>query len=319
MKHGIGIQSSIWNNNLKSLGLLFGFPLVVMFMVWICALAAYLSMSFGITIAWERAFNLANEFIYSYWHWVLGCVCVWFFFAWCFHQKLINRKVHAVALERKENVVVHRLLENLCISRGMRVPQLFVIETEALNAFASGLSEKTAAITLTRGLINQLEEDELEAVLAHELTHIIHKDTRLLVIAIIFVGIIGTITNYMVRGVFTRRVHHSGARGSGHMLGALMVLVVGFLGGLMGLVIRLAISRRREFMADAGAVQLTKDSDALIRALEKITQNSVVEDIDDTMRVMMIHYPSKKKWFGLARFFSTHPPTEDRIAVLKHY
>ena len=129
-----------------------------------------------------------------------------FLIAWFSHTSIIKRATGSQPLERKENKRVYNLTENLCISRGMKMPKVYVIEDDSLNAFASGLSDKTFAVTLSRGIINKLEDDELEAVIAHELTHIINRDVRLLIVSIIFVGIFAFITEMAFRSLrFTGR------------------------------------------------------------------------------------------------------------------
>ena len=305
MKHGIGLQSSIWNNNLKSVFLLLTFPFVILAMCWF------------VFLAMEGTVEGANKLALESFIFVIGGVVVWFVIAWFSHQSLINKETHARPLERKENPKVYNLLENLCISRGITMPKLFIIDSDALNAYASGISEKTYAVTLTSGIINRLEDDELEAVIAHELSHIMNRDVRLLIISVIFVGIISMISEMLVRGVlrggFGRR-RGGGNNGGGHIVIILMVIAVAAFGYLLSIFIRFALSRRREYLADAGAVELTKNSDALIRALEKISGNSDIEGVDDDVKQMMID--NEVSFLGM---FATHPPIKDRIAVLKNY
>ncbi len=306
MQHGIGLQSSIWNNNLKSIFLLFSFPFVILAMCW--------CIFFAMQGTLEGANQMASEsFIY-----VIVGVVVWFIVAWFSHQSLINKETHARPLERKENPKVYNLLENLCISRGIKMPKLFIIDSDALNAYASGINEKTYAVTLTSGIIARLEDDELEAVIAHELSHIMNRDVRLLIISIIFVGIISIISEMIVRGVLHggvgRRRSGGNNNGGGHIVMILIVIAVAAFGYLLSILIRFSLSRRREYLADAGAVELTKNSDALIRALQKISGNSNIEGVDDDVKQMMID--NEVSFLGM---FATHPPIEDRIAVLKNY
>ena len=162
--------------------------------------------------------------------------------------------------------------ENLCISRGLKVPNLYVIDTDEMNAYASGIDEKSFAITVTRGLLERLNDKEMEAVLGHELTHIINRDCRLLIITVVFVGMISFAAQMMWRGmrfsVYGRNMRDQ--RGGGGV--ALLMLIAGIMlliGYVMALVLRFAISRKREYLADAGSVELTKDPEALISALRK--------------------------------------------------
>ncbi|PIR38652.1 MAG: protease [Alphaproteobacteria bacterium CG11_big_fil_rev_8_21_14_0_20_39_49] len=302
MQHGIGLQSSIWNNNLKSMFLLLSFPFVILGMCW--------AVFFAMTGTVQEANKMATDgFVFV----VMGVV-IWFVIAWFSHQSLINKETHARPLERKENPKVYNLLENLCISRGITMPKLFIIDSEALNAYASGISEKTYAVTLTRGIIEKLEDDELEAVIAHELAHIINRDVRLLIVSIIFVGIISVISEMLVRSVFRGFSGRKSDNGKGQIVMILIVIAVAAIGYLLSILIRFALSRRREFLADAGAVELTKNSDALVRALQKISGNSNIEGVDDDVKQMMID--NQVSFLGM---FATHPPINDRIAVLKNY
>jgi heat shock protein HtpX len=294
------------------------FPLVIGGMVWALLFAFNLQMTdeHGNLLV-GQAFDNANTMLKGIWIYIFAGVGIWFIIAWFSHQSLINKDTNARPLQRKENPKVYNLLENLCISRGLKMPKLFIIESDVLNAYASGISEKTYAITLTQGIIDKLEDDELEAVIAHELSHIMNRDVRLLIISIIFVGIISMISEMLVRNVF--RASLMGGRGNGRQSGKgkivliIAVLLIAAVGYLLSIFIRFALSRRREYLADAGAVELTKNSDALIRALEKISGNSDL-DVDDDVKQMMIE--NKKSFLGM---FATHPPIEDRIAVLRNY
>ena len=199
------------------------------------------------------------------------------------------------------------------------MPSLRIMETSARNAFASGLTERQYTVSVTRGLMETLETDELEAVLAHELSHIRHKDVRLLVISVIFVGIISFVGEMMARGLFRGSLRRAGGsrRGSGGtaaiiILVALAIVAVAY---ALAIVIRFALSRRREYMADAGAVELTKNPDAMIRALEKISGAYEVEKAPGEVREMFIF----DKASGFASLFSTHPSLEQRVEALRAY
>lgn len=302
MQHGIGLQSSIWNNNLKSVILLVSFPLIIGGMCWLALFASFADV------------NAANNVSLAYWWVVLAVVGIWFLIAWFSHQRIINKETHARPLERKERPEVYNLLENLCISRGVTMPKLFIIDSDVLNAYASGVNEKTYAITLTRGIIDALEEDELEAVIAHELSHILNRDVRLLVVSIVFVGIISVLAEMMVRGAFHGAIGRRSGNGKSRLFFIVMALLIAAIGYFLAILIRFALSRRREYLADAGAVELTKDSEALVRALQKISGNSDLKGVDDDVKQMMID--NQKSFLGM---FATHPPINDRIAVLQNY
>jgi len=244
----------------------------------------------------------------------------WFGVAYVGHQAIINASTGSKPVERTVEPELYNLLENLALSRGMPMPTLRIIETDALNAFASGLTEDKAVVTVTRGLMDGLESDELEAVLAHELSHIRHRDIRLLVIAVVFVGIISFVGEIVFRGMFHTNLGRSSGRqrrGGGVNAGALVLIAVAILAISYGLamVTRFALSRRREYLADAGAVELTKNPDAMIRALQKISGHSEMKKAPSEVREMMFDNHET----GFAGFFATHPPIEKRIEALVEF
>src|SRR5262249_17267571 len=161
----------------------------------------------------------------------------------------------------------YNLLENLCISRGIPMPRLQIIETDVLNAYASGMSEKNYRVAVTRGLLNTLDDNELEAVLAHELTHIRNGDVQLMVVAVIIAGVITLFGEVVFRGLgrarWTSGRSSGGGKGKGGGAIAIVIaLVIIAIAWFLSLVIRFALSRSREYLADAGSVELTKNPDA---------------------------------------------------------
>jgi heat shock protein HtpX len=208
---------------------------------------------------------------------------------------------------------------------GMKMPKLKIIETDALNAFASGLNEKNYSVTLTRGIINKLDDDELEGVIAHELMHIRNKDVKLLVISIIFVGIFSLIIQIAFRsllyGSMTRSRRKDGKGGGGLII---VILVVSLVAYLISLLFKFALSRKREFMADAGAAEMTRNPLALANALRKISGNSKVDSVksDDVKEMFIDNGPddnSANFLGGIGGLFATHPPIKDRISVLEQF
>ena len=213
----IGLQSQISSNNRKSILLLIAFPLLLLGLVWLFFFAINIYLNDEIV-----SFNIDtvhSGFLYSVPYVTIGVV-IWFLIAWFSHSSMIQRATGSKPLERKENKRVYNLTENLCISRGMKMPKIYIIEDDSLNAFASGLSDKTFAVSLSRGIINKLEDDELEAVIAHELTHIINRDVRLLIVSIIFVGIFTFITEMAFRSL------RFAGRGRGKKEGGAIVIVL---------------------------------------------------------------------------------------------
>jgi heat shock protein HtpX len=227
--------------------------------------------------------------------------------------------VGARGLSRKEAPEIYNLLENLCVSRGLTMPALNIIESPALNAFASGLTEKSYKVTVTRGLVDALDKNELEAVLAHELTHIMNRDVRLLVIAVIFVGIFSFFGEIVFRSTYYRGVRVGGhSRGrKGDSRGGGMLILVGVLfiiiAYALALAIRFSLSRKREYLADAGAAELTRNPDAMISALKKISGRSLIDAPNDIQQMMV------ENTARFAGIFATHPPIDKRIDALVNY
>ena len=317
----IGLQSQISSNNRKSILLLIAFPLLLLGLVWLFFFALHMYMadetiSFNIDV-------VHSGFLYSVPYVTIG-VLVWFLIAWFSHTSIIKRATGSQPLERKENKRVYNLTENLCISRGMKMPKVYVIEDDSLNAFASGLSDKTFAVTLSRGIINKLEDDELEAVIAHDLTHIINRDVRLLIVSIIFVGIFAFITEMAFRSLrFTGRGR--GKKEGGAIAIVLIVVVLGIVGMVFSSFFRFALSRKREYLADAGAAEMTKNPLALANALRKISKDPWIEAVKrDDVAQMFIDHPTKKKdRKSMGTFFNgifaTHPPIKERIQILEQF
>lgn len=317
----IGLQSQISSNNRKSILLLIAFPLLLLALVWLFFFAINIFLSDEIV-----SFNIDtvhSGFLYSVPYVTIG-VMIWFLIAWLSHSSMIRRATGSKPLVRKENKRVYNLTENLCISRGLKMPKIYIIEDDSLNAFASGLSDKTFAVSLSRGIINKLEDDELEAVIAHELTHIINRDVRLLIVSIIFVGIFTFITEMAFRSLrFAGRGR--GKKEGGAIVIVLIVVVLGIIGMILSSFFRFTLSRKREYLADAGAAEMTKKPLALASALKKISKDPWIEAVKrDDVAQMFIDHPTKKKdRKSLSTFFNgifaTHPPIKERIQVLEQF
>ena len=317
----IGLQSQISSNNRKSILLLIAFPLLLLGLLWLFFFAINIYLNDEIV-----SFNIDtvhSGFLYSVPYVTIGVV-IWFLIAWFSHSSIIQRATGSKPLGRKENKRVYNLTENLCISRGMKMPKIYIIEDDSLNAFASGLSDKTFAVSLSRGIINKLEDDELEAVIAHELTHIINRDVRLLIVSIIFVGIFTFITEMAFRSLrFAGRGR--GKKEGGAIVIVLIVVVLGIIGMILSSFFRFTLSRKREYLADAGAAEMTKNPLALASALKKISKDPWIEAVKrDDVAQMFIDHPTKKKdRKSLSTFFNgifaTHPPIKERIQVLEQF
>nr|WP_240454488.1 M48 family metallopeptidase [Caulobacter sp. 17J65-9] len=244
---------------------------------------------------------------------------LWYAIAFYAHQGIIDAATGARRVSRAEQPELYNLLENLCISRGQPTPELRLVNSDVLNAWASGLSDRRMVITVTRGLVETLDRDELECVLAHELTHVINRDARLLVVAAIFAGVITLLAQFIYRvlgssdGRTFRRSRSRDSNGNGTAL-VLIALAVAAVGYLLAIVIRFAISRGREYVADAGAVELTKNPDAMIGALQKISGRSQLDAPDDIQAMFIDNHEQ-----GFAGLFDTHPPIAARIEALVRY
>ncbi len=319
-----GLQTHIWNNNGKSVLLMAGFPVLLLLLTYgLFLLFAGLS---GASIGKDAVagpFLWAADALSRAWPFAIAGAILWFGIAYAFYQSIIDAATGARLVERQSEPRLYNLFENLCISRGIKTPALRIMEVEGMNAFATGLHEGQYSVTVTRGLMNALNDEELEAVLAHELTHIRNRDVRLLVISVVFVGIFSFVGEIAFRGL----LHSGGMRSSGggsrsssrDSGGGAIVAIVAALAMIaiayaLAIVIRFALSRRREYLADAGAVELTKNPDAMISALQKISGNAVV-NAPSEVREMFIENPHS----DFASLFATHPPIEKRVDRLARY
>jgi heat shock protein HtpX len=217
---------------------------------------------------------------------------------------------------RQEAPRLYNLLENLCISRGITMPKLKVIEDDNLNAFATGMNDKQYSITVTSGLINSLNDAEIESVLGHELTHIRNGDVRMLVIAVIIAGVIGFFAELVFRLMFQGGFGWRGGRSSSDRKGGGVVILIAIaliaVAWILSVVIRFALSRKREYLADAGSVELTKNPDAMIAALRKIEGRGELPAATSAVMEMCIDNPR----VGFSNVFDTHPPIDARVAAL---
>lgn len=321
----VGLSTAVWNNNLRSLFLLCFYPLLLTGMVWaICYLigASLLPPPPGTSFDFMRPVAYASHTAMTYMPMIITGVLIWFMIAWFFNTRMVRALSHSHPVSRQEEPALYNMLENLCITEGMKMPRLEIIESHARNAFASGVDEKSYSITVTRGLLTALQPDEVEAVLGHELTHIINRDVRLLIVSIIFTGLLGFAAQmawssfrYNMWAGSGRNYSRSRQQGSANnvpiilfILGVMAILWIGYAATLLT---RFALSRRREFMADAGSVQLTKNPEAMMRALLRISQRDRIPEATGDIALMCIE--NSAPFLGL---FATHPPLEARIRAI---
>lgn len=299
----VGLQQQINRNNFRSTLLLIAFPAVIIAAVY------------GVTYFMYMDVRAANYLTVRYLPFVLGAVGIWFLIAWWGHSSMIKLATRSHTLERKDNMRVYNLVENLCMSKGMKMPKVNIIESDALNAFASGLNEKTYTVTLTRGIIDKLNDDELEGVIAHELMHIRNKDVRLLIISIIFVGILAFAVQIAFRSMLWGGSNRK--KQDGRLM--IIILIVSLVAYLLTILFKFALSRKREYLADAGAAEMTKKPLALASALRKISGRSEIENVKGDVKEMFISNESKGLFGGGGSLFATHPPIEKRIQVLEQF
>lgn len=312
-----------------TIALLLLFPLIMITIVALFFFVMYLIMENGdLTVSPDEYIALFLQSI----PWTVGIVGLWFVIAYKSNSAMVRAATGARPLERRDNPHIYNLVENLCMSCGMNTPRINIVASPELNAFASGIDEGSYAVTLTTGIIDRLNDDELSGVIGHELTHIRNKDTRLLIVSIIFVGILGTlasIASVLLRSLFRANFYRSLSNRRGKNEGGAAIIGVMIVGTLVALLCisigyfftsltRFAISRRREYLADAGGAELTHNPLALASALRKISgapsqMNSSREDLAQ----MYICNPFQTNFWN--RIFATHPPIEKRIAILEQF
>jgi heat shock protein HtpX len=307
-----GLYSHIQSNKRRSIALLIGLFFLVYVLVYAGAvLGEALSINAPLDVLMRRALTDAVSALPFA---TIGTV-VWILVAYKFHQSMIDALTGGREVTRAEQPRLYNLLENLCISRGITMPKLKVADDPALNAFATGMNEKQYAITVTSGLLERLDDAELESVLGHELTHIRNGDVRMLVIAVIIAGAISFFAELVFRLMFQGglRFGRGGRKSGGAAIAAILIAVaIIAVAWLLSLVIRMALSRSRELLADAGSVELTKNPDAMISALRKIEGRG--ELAGATSAVMEMCFDNPREEF--ADLFATHPPIDQRIQAI---
>jgi heat shock protein HtpX len=309
-----GLYTHIQSNKRRSIALLIGLFFLVYLMTFAGAIVAEV-MLYG-DARLDYLLNAATrDFVYSL-PWVTIGTVLWIMIAYKFHQSMIDAVTGGREVTRQEEPRLYNLLENLCISRGITMPKLKVMESDALNAFATGLNDKQYSITVTTGLLERLDDAEIEAVLGHELTHIRNGDVRMLVIAVIIAGAISFFAELVFRVLFQggfRSRSSSSDRGKGGAAAAIIIAVALIaLAWLLSIVIRLALSRKREYLADAGSIELTKNPDAMITALRKIEGRGELEGATSAVMEMCVDNPRS----GFADLFSTHPSVDSRVEAI---
>ena len=339
MYQAYGLYGHIQKNRVRSIILLLGFVVLLQMLQFSLYLLG--TVFFGFGMSFESIVADAFASFKSTWPVATLVAVTWFVIAYASHHALIRLATGAKAVDRKDAPALYNALENLCISRGIAMPRLEIIESPALNAYAAGLREGNYVIAVTRGLIDTLTAPELEAVLAHELTHIRNRDTQMMVVAVIFAGVFAFFGDMLFRawdfpyGIYPRgrrstRSEDGGSWSTGSSFGSDKKREGGPAGALIAIgvavaiilitwgvstIIRFALSRSREYLADAGSVELTKNPDAMIHALQKISSNPHVQVIS-RMEAFFIETPIAERVAGI---LSTHPSIEDRIEAIQRF
>lgn len=329
----VGIHTQQVQNNMKSILLLILFPCIVLGMVYAFLAITnmyevpdgYQSSRFVVDTA------TANAAFLEALPWVVGIVGIWFLISYFTNASMVRQATGARSLERRENPRVYNIVENLTMACGMPMPKINVIDDPQLNAFASGIDEKSYTVTVTTGICNRLNDDELAGVIAHELTHIRNRDTRLLIVSIIFVGIMGTALSLAVRmlwnaflfGGGSRRSDREGKNNGGMIVVIVIAVVLAAVGYFFTMLTRFAISRKREYMADAGGAELCGNPLALASALRKISNDPGLGGVDreDVAQLFIVRPKAFASEFTnmMSNLFSTHPSIESRIAYLEQF
>ena len=327
-----GLYTHIASNKFRSMLLLAGLFLLIYVLVYAGALLAEVLINSNGSV--DYYLRAAFRDLISAAPFATIAAALWIVIAYFFHQNMIDAVTGGEDVTRQQQPRLYNLLENLCISRGIPMPKLKVIDSPALNAFASGINQKQYAVTVTTGLLKALNDHEIEAVLGHELTHIRNGDVQLMVVAVIIAGVVGFFGELFFR-MFTNLSWSGGwgssssssrssssssdsdSKGSGG--GAVIVVIIAIalivIAWLLSQVVKLALSRSREFLADAGSVELTKDPDAMISALRKIENRGELPGATSAVMELCVDNPRE----GFADLFATHPSVDSRVKALVQF
>jgi heat shock protein HtpX len=312
MGEAFGLYTHIRNNRLRSMFLVAGLFVLVGLITYALVLM-FVALRYSAPLA--SLMNYAYSQFWAYLPLALGLTGLWVGVGYAFNTRLVAWATDAQDVTRESHPELYRLTENLCISRGMRVPKLQIIDTPALNAFASGVNDAQYTVTVTTGLMEALDKAELEAVVAHELTHIRNGDVRLMIFAILIAGIFAFFGEMILRRGFRIGSSSSDEKGSGRGAAMIIAVVIILVAWFLSVVIRFSLSRTREFLADAGAVELTKNPDAMISALLKISGRADIEGVPSGIMDMCIENDPG----DFADIFSTHPSISKRVQALQSY
>ncbi len=326
-----GLYTHIASNKTRSMLLLGGLFLLIYVLVFAGALVAEVFLHGGRSVNFYL--TSAKRDLIAAFPWATIAAAVWIVIAYFFHQNMIDAVTGGESVTRQQEPRLYNLLENLCISRGIPMPKLKVMDSPALNAFASGLNRQQYSITVTTGLLQALDDPEIEAVLGHELTHIRNGDVQLMVVAVIIAGVVGFFGELFFRMFTNFSWNSSGGGGSssrsssssssdrdskgggGAIIAIIIAVALILLAWLLSQVVKLALSRSRELLADAGSVELTKNPDAMISALRKIENRGELPGATSAVMELCVDNPRE----GFADLFATHPSVDSRVKALVQF
>lgn len=312
------VYDHIAQNTRRTILLILAFPVVFALLTWgvffvIFALMGGMSSSADAQSAVSDISSLLLLLLPVCW----AGAMIWMFVSWLFGDKMLLSGAGAIPVTQKDNPEIYRLVENLCISRGLPIPKIYIMDDNSLNAFATGRDPKHASIALTKGIIGKLERVELEGVIAHELSHVENRDIRLMLLTVAGISFFTFAGELCLRSCSRR----SSNKDNGNLIFLVLGLIFILYGYVLAPLLRLAVSRQREYQADASAALMTRHPKALASALRKISADSRVEALDAhaSMAAMCIANPLKKEqlFAWLSGLTATHPPIEKRIAALE--
>lgn len=329
-----GLYTHIASNKFRSMLLLGGLFLLIYVLVYAGALLAEVLINSDASV--DYYLRAASRDLIKAFPYATIAAALWIVIAYFFHQNMIDAVTGGEDVTRQQQPRLYNLLENLCISRGIPMPKLKMMDSPALNAFATGLNRRQYAVTVTTGLMKALNDQEIEAVLGHELTHIRNGDVQLMVVAVIIAGVVGFFGELFFR-MFTNLSWNSsgggwsssssrssssssdsdskGSGGGGAVVVVIIAIALIVVAWLLSQVVKLALSRSRELLADAGSVELTKNPDAMISALRKIENRGELPGA--TSAVMELCFDNPRE--GFADLFATHPSVDSRVKALVQF
>src|SRR5213596_740498 len=322
-----GLYTHIASNKFRSMLLLAGLFLLIYVLVFAGALVAEVLMRSDKSV--DYYLMRASRDLMAAFPYATGAAALWIVIAYFFHQSIVDAVTGGESVTRQQEPRLYNLLENLCISRGIPMPKLKVMDSPALNAFAAGLNRRQYAVSVTTGLLKTLNDQEIEAVLGHELTHIRNGDVQLMVIAVIIAGVVGFFGELFFRMFTNLSWNSSGGSssssssssdrdskgGGGAIIAIIIAVALILLAWLLSQVVKLALSRSREFLADAGSVELTKNPDAMISALRKIDNRGELPGATSAVMELCLDNPRE----GFADLFATHPSVDSRVKALVQF